>query len=130
MCNLKIYTKDDAVSVKKENGTEVDYFIFNEYEIHLNKIPPHSIQEYHKHRTIDEAVIVTKGQIVLKWMEEGLEKSRVITKGMVIRMGNNIHTLENITDNFAEFNVIRTVPTGRNNKEIIKNDKVLWREEN
>lgn len=128
MNNLKVYTKDDSISVKKENGTEVDYFIFDEYEIHLNKIPPHSIQEYHKHRAIDEAVIVVSGKIVLKWIEEGKEYSRTLTKGMIVRMGKAIHTIQNESNSFAEFNVLRTVPTGKDNREVIKNDKVLGRD--
>ena len=60
MSSLKVYTKEDSISVKKPNGTEVDYFIFDEYEIHLNKIPSHSIQEWHRHQKIDEALIMIR----------------------------------------------------------------------
>lgn len=125
MDDLKVYTNEDSISVKKPNGTEVDYFIFDEYEIHLNKIPPHSVQEWHRHRKIDEALIMTSGEICLKWIDDGKESSRIITKGMVVRMGRAIHTLENNTDVPAEFNIVRTVPQGKDNREIIKNDKIV-----
>ena len=39
---LDIFTKLDGISVTKENKTDVDYFIFDEFEIHLNKIPPNA----------------------------------------------------------------------------------------
>lgn len=39
--NLEIYDTADSIYVEKENHTKVNYFIFDEYEIHLNTLPPH-----------------------------------------------------------------------------------------
>ncbi len=43
MKNIEIYHLEDAVSVVKDHGTEVNYYLFNENEIHLNKVPAHSV---------------------------------------------------------------------------------------
>lgn len=42
---MKFYSDKDAIQVHKENGTDVSYFIFDEYEIHLNRIASGSVQE-------------------------------------------------------------------------------------
>jgi quercetin dioxygenase-like cupin family protein len=126
MMELNIYNASDSISVKKNNGTEVNYFIFDEYEIHLNKISPNSIQEWHKHLTIEESLVVTKGEINVKWRDDNGEYSKKVTKDMVVRVKNSIHTIENRTNDWAEFTVFRMVPTGVNKREVIKNDKILW----
>ena len=35
---------EDAITVQKPNGTHVSYHIFEESEIHLNRITPGSVQ--------------------------------------------------------------------------------------
>ena len=45
----QILTISDAISVTKENRTKVDYYLFDEYEIHLNSIPSGAVQEWHYH---------------------------------------------------------------------------------
>lgn len=125
MRELEILTKDNAISVNKENGTSVDYFLFDEYEIHLNKIRPHTKQEWHRHKEIEEVLVVTKGELLIKWLEDDIEKNEVVKKGMIVRVKKSIHTLENITEEISEFIVYRMILTGKNNREIIKNDKVL-----
>lgn len=130
MREVDIYSKDDSISVKKKNGTEVSYFIFDEYEIHLNRIPPRTIQEWHKHLKIEETLVVTKGEIVVKWREDNNEFSEKVTKDMVVRVKNSIHTIENSSEDFAEFTVFRLVLTGENKREIIKKDKILCQGDN
>ena len=44
---------------------------------------------------------------------------------MIVRVKKSIHTLENITEEISEFIVYRMILTGKNNRKIIKNDKVL-----
>ena len=44
----------------KDNGTDVSYYIFNEFEIHMNKIAPNHIITCNKN---DNARIITKKQI-------------------------------------------------------------------
>lgn len=125
MSEIEILSKKDAISVVKGNRTSVDYYIFKEFEVHQCKIPSHSIQEWHRHKTIEEVIVVTQGNICVKWKENGIIKTATLSKGFVLRVKHSIHTIENNSDSDAEFNVFRMVPTGEDKREIIKNDKVL-----
>ncbi|MNP55641.1 Cupin domain protein [compost metagenome] len=122
---LDIFTKLDGISVTKENKTDVDYFIFDEFEIHLNKIPPNAKQEWHKHETIEEVLVVTKGELIVKWKENESIETTTVFKDNIVRVKKSIHTIENHTDEWAEFTVFRMVPSGENKREIIKNDKII-----
>ena len=122
---VDILTKLNAISVVKENKTNVDYHIFDEFEVHLNKIPPHSKQEWHKHEIIEEILVVTDGQVDIKWIENDEIIGGTLFKDSLARVKKSIHVIENTTDNWAEFTVFRIVPSGDTTKEIIKNDKVV-----
>ena len=63
MNELKIYNLNDAINVVKEDLTAVNYYLFDEYEIHLNVLPPHTIQPWHFHRQIEEVIVVIKGKM-------------------------------------------------------------------
>jgi len=117
--------QNDAITVHKENGTDVSYFIFPEYEIHLNKIAPKSIQEWHFHSQLEETLLINKGELTCRWIENGTEKSKRVGPNGVIRVCNSAHTFENETEEDAEFTVFRFVPDGVDKREIIKRDKVI-----
>lgn len=125
MSEVDILTQIDAISVIKENRTNVDYFIFDEYEVHLNKIPPNAEQEWHRHRKIEEVIVMVSGEICIKWKEDGAVMSEKLMKGSVVRVKKSTHTIKNISNSSAEFIVFRMVPSGEVKREIIKNDKVL-----
>lgn len=122
---LDIFTKLDGISVTKENKTDVDYFIFDEFEVHLNKIPPNTKQEWHKHEIIEEVLVVTKGELIVRWKENESIEERTVLKDNIVRVKKSIHTIENHTDEWAEFTVFRMVPSGEDKREIIKRDKVI-----
>lgn len=122
---LDILTNLDAISVTKENKTNVDYFIFDEFEIHLNKIPPNTKQEWHKHEIIEEILVVTTGELVVKWKENNEIISRRLVKDNIARVKKSIHTIENNTNEWAEFTVFRMVPSSKDKRDIIKKDKVI-----
>jgi len=122
---LDIFTKLDGISVTKENKTDVDYFIFDEFEIHLNKIPPNTKQEWHKHEIIEEVLVITKGELIVRWKENELIETTTVFKDNIVRVKKSIHTIENHTDEWAEFTVFRMVPSGEDKREIIKSDKVI-----
>ena len=96
--NLEIYDTTDSIYVEKDNRTKVNYYIFDEYEIHLNTLPPHAIQEWHRHQKIEEVIFVISGKLKILWKEE---------------------------DQNVRFLVYRMVPDGIDKKNIIKNDKEL-----
>lgn len=45
--NLEIYDTSDSIFVEKDNHTKVNYFLFDEYEIHLNTI--HTLENRSDH---------------------------------------------------------------------------------
>ncbi|MGC6174926.1 cupin domain-containing protein [Lacrimispora sp. 38-1] len=123
--NLEIYDTADSIYVEKENRTKVNYFIFDEYEIHLNTLPPHSIQEWHRHRKIEEVIFVISGKLKILWKEAEQTECRVVSENSIVRVKDSIHTLENDSDEDVRFLVYRMVPDGVDKRSIIKNDKEL-----
>lgn len=123
--NLEIYDTTDSIYVEKENHTKVNYFIFDEYEIHLNTLPPHSIQEWHKHHHIEEVIFIISGKLKILWKEGEQTESRIVSENSIVRVKNSIHTLENESDEDVRFLVYRMVPDGVDKRNIIKNDKEL-----
>lgn len=125
MKNTNIVYKEKALHIKKDNQTEVDYYLFSEYEIHYNKIPPHSKQEWHYHQKIEETILVVKGQMKCLWYEDQQVHTVTLNEKDLIQVKNSIHTFSNNSDDNCEFVVFRFVPDGIDKSEIIKNDKVL-----
>lgn len=126
MSNFEVIHKEESIYVQKETGTEVNYYIFDESEIHLNKIMPHTIQEWHFHEKIDETLLITRGKILCKYIDEDeVEKSCYAVKNDMIKVHDSVHTFENDTDDITEFIVFRFVPDGRDKRELIKNDKTV-----
>ena len=123
--DIEFRTPEDAICVLKPNGTEVQYHIFSEYEIHLNKILPHTEQEWHYHSTIEETIVVTKGRLCCEYLVGSERAKRSMGPGEVVRVKNSIHTFRNDTDETAEFIVFRFVPDGRDKRAQIKGDKTV-----
>ncbi len=126
METLEIHNLENSLYNQKENLTKVNYFIFDEYEIHFNIIPSKTSQEWHMHREIEEALFVISGEILVRWKDNNIIREKFVYKNSVIRVKNSIHTLENLTNEEATFVVFRMVPDGTNKREIIKNDKVIF----
>ncbi|MBW4844776.1 MAG: cupin domain-containing protein [Lachnospiraceae bacterium] len=123
---LEIYRLENSLYNQKENLTKVNYFIFDEYEIHFNIIPSKTSQEWHMHREIEEALFVISGEILVRWKDNNIIREKLVSKNSVIRVKNSIHTVENRTNEEATFLVYRMVPDGTNKRDIIKNDKVIF----
>lgn len=123
--DLEIKTLKDAIHVEKENQTIVDYYLFEEYEIHLNTIPPHTIQEWHYHQNIEETLVIIEGVMTALYKENSHTISKKVYPNEVILVKNSIHTFANETDQPVRFIVFRFVPDGKNKQEIIKQDKVI-----
>lgn len=122
---IEFLGSNDSINIDKENGTKVRYFIFDEYEIHINEIAPYSTQEWHFHSKIEETILIIKGELTCKWMEEEKEKVRTLCKDEIIRVKNSVHTFENNTNEETKFVVFRFVPDGTDKREIIKKDKTV-----
>lgn len=125
MESIQFLRESDAINIHKTNETDISYYIFNEFEIHMNKISPKSIQEWHYHSKIEETLMIIKGELTCRWLEYGEEMSKKINANEIVRVGNSTHTFENETDEEVEFIVFRFFPDGVDKREIIKNDKVV-----
>jgi uncharacterized RmlC-like cupin family protein len=122
---MKIITKSDALHVDKPEGTSVDYYLFDEYEIHNNILLPHSIQVWHHHEKVWETIFVLSGELIVQWKTDEQEIHQVVTPGDVIETEHTPHTLLNNTDKPTTFLVIKQVLSGQNKSELLKKDKVV-----
>ncbi len=126
MSKPEILRQADAISVIKENKTSVNYYIFSEFEVHTNTIPPGSVQEWHYHSVIEETILVTGGQMTFSWRDEaGAVREQLLCKGDLVRVGTSLHTFSNRSSQDTDFVVFRFVPDGRDKSRQIKHDKTV-----
>ena len=123
---MKIIKKSTAAHVDKPEGSSVDYYMFPEYEIHYNEIKPGTVQHWHHHNQICETLFVIEGEIEAHWLDdEGEQHKEVVHAGDVIEVEKTPHTFINLSSQIVKFVVFRFIPTGKDLRETIKNDKVL-----
>ncbi|MFD1899138.1 cupin domain-containing protein [Enterococcus termitis] len=120
---IEVMSKKDSIFTQKEDGTTVNYYLFPEFEIHLNRIPGETIQGWHTHTDIEEILVVTDGEIRVETVVDSKKSYKDCQKGDLIRMNNSLHRILNLQSNEAAFAVFRFVPQGIDNSEKIKNDK-------
>lgn len=121
---IDITRQASAISVTKSSGTQVDYYLYPEFEIHVNILPAGVVQDWHKHQQLDENIIVTSGEITVEYLENGHVSSQTIQENDVLRVKRSIHRLLNQSSEPAQFIVFRFVPTGQEQSELMKQDKV------
>lgn len=122
---MKIIPLAQGVFKKKDDGTEVTYQIFPEFEIHYNTLPPKTEQVWHHHQTIKEIICLTSGEMEVFWKENNKTVSTLVKTGDTIDVENTSHTLKNNSQEECQFIVFRFVPSYKDNREIIKNDKII-----
>lgn len=125
MDDLEIKRKSDSIHIDKENGTSVNYYLFDAYEIHENIIHPHTKQEWHYHTKIEETIIVIAGKLGLSYLVDGKIQSTYLLSGDLVRVMNSTHTFFNDTDGDVRFMVFRFVKDTKDQREVIKNDKTV-----
>ena len=121
---IEIARQTWAISVTKSSGTQVAYYLYPEFEIHVNILPAGVVQDWHKHVQLDENVIVTSGEITVEYMENGHVSSQIVQENDVLRVKRSIHRLLNQSSEPAQFIVFRFVPTSQEQSELMKQDKV------
>ncbi|MGO2764884.1 MAG: cupin domain-containing protein [Pseudolactococcus laudensis] len=121
---IEITRQTSAISVTKSSGTQVDYYLYPEFEIHVNILPTGVVQDWHKHQQLDENIIVTSGEITVEYLENGHVSSQTVQENDVLRVKRSIHRLLNQSSEPAQFIVFRFVPTGQEQSELMKQDKV------
>lgn len=122
---MKISTKENALFISKSEGTNVSYYLFPEYEVHINEQVPHSTQTWHHHEKIWETLYIIEGELTVQWKEEDETKKQIVKTGDLIETEHNPHTFSNDSDRVVKFFVIKQLLNGQNKKEIFKSDKIL-----
>ena len=120
----EIVAESDAITVTKDDGTKVSYYIFPEFEVHANIIVAGTVQNWHYHKAIEEIIFVTSGQIEVLWLNNNKQKtSKTLNAGDLCRLGSSVHNVANNTKEAATFLVYRLIPTGKNQHTLIKSDR-------
>lgn len=122
---MKILSKKDALHIQKPEGTIVDYYLFNEYEIHYNEQIPESTQAWHHHEKIWETLFIIEGELLAQWKEKGETKSQTVSAGDLIETERTPHTFTNNSGKTVKFLVFKQMPHDQDYKEILKSDKIL-----
>lgn len=122
---MEIIRNDQSIRVTKPEGTRVNYYIFPEYEIHYNEVPPGTIQAWHHHNVIEETLLMVLGELEVRWKDGDQEGKTRITKGDLVRVENTAHTLANVSEEPAIVVIVRFILEGVDKHEQIKNDKHL-----
>jgi len=122
---MRIISRKEALNVLKPEEINVSYYLFSDYEVHLNEQAPHTTQVWHHHEKIWETLFIIEGELIAKWKEDDKEKSQVLKVGDLVQTERSPHTFENSTDSIVKFLVIKLMPSGKDFKEILKTDKIL-----
>ena len=122
---MKIIRKKDVLSVNKPEGTKVDYYLRDEYEVHYNEQISGSTQTWHHHEHILETLFIIEGELTAKWKEGEETVEEIIQAGDLIETENTSHTFTNHTDQIVKFLVIKQILSGKNKKELLKTDKII-----
>lgn len=122
--SIDIRQLSEAISVEKDNGTKVNYFLYPEFEIHQNVLPANTIQDWHKHQAIEEIIVPTKGNVTIQVLEDNAVRTYTANCGEVLRVKQSIHRIIGDDKEETEFIVFRFVPTGSDQSDKIKHDKV------
>lgn len=121
----EIQSLQETIEVNKDNGTHVYYHIFPEYEIHINEIAPHAVQEWHYHSLIEEVILVNTGQLICYEECSHQQIKHILNPGDVICVYRSIHTFANESNEKTQFTVFRLVLQGKDYRDIMKNDKTV-----
>lgn len=111
------------ISTVKPDGTYVTYYIFPEYEIHYNELPPKTEQQWHYHKLIEETIYIIEGELEIHWVDNAKKEIEKVSPGDIVRVEKTQHTLLNNSDKVSKFIVFRLILSGNDKRKIIKNDK-------
>lgn len=122
---MKIVTSKEALHVAKPEGTDVRYYLFEDYEVHYNEQAAGATQTWHHHEKIWETLYIIDGQLTAHWREDGEEKTEIVMTGDLIETERTPHTFTNDSDEKVRFLVIKRIPSDEDYSEVLKTDKVL-----
>lgn len=114
----------EAIYRKKAFGTVVQYYLFDEYEVHVNIIDPNTVQDWHHHVNLIEAILVTNGLVAVRYRRGSAEELISLSQGDLVDVGTVAHRLENLTSEPATFIVFRCMRTGQDARDAFTSDKI------
>jgi len=122
---MKITTKQEAINKRRKDGTNISYYLLDEYEVHDGWLVPGVVQPWHHHNLINETLFVTEGKALLHYLDGKKKVQREVVPGDLIRVENTPHTLSNPFSKTCRIIAFRFVPQNLDHSELIKNDKIL-----
>ena len=122
---MKLTNAKDVPHVSKPEGTNVRYYLFKDYEVHYNDQAPHTIQTWHHHEKLWETIYIIEGELTAHWRDGNEAKSQLVSSGDLIETERSAHTFSNDSDKVVRFLVIKRMPSGEDQSEILKTDKIL-----
>lgn len=120
---MQIIRRAEAVQRTKPDGTSIGYYLFDEYELHYNELPPGTIQRWHHHDKLEEVLYVVEGDLDVHWTVDDERRQDVARTGDIVRVERSSHTFVNASPNVVRFLVIRLVLDGRDKRKIFSTDK-------
>lgn len=117
--------KSDAINRKRDDGTEISYYIFHEYEVHYGELPPGITQPWHHHNAISETLFIVSGNVRVHYLDGDRKVEQDLVPGDVIEVEATSHTFSNPFTEVCKMVAFRFVPQHVDQRENIKNDKVL-----
>jgi len=115
--------KEKDVPKREDKGELRHYYLFNDYEIIVTKVPRGHMQLWHSHKLIRETHYLMKGQIEI--LEE---KKTVIMKpgDLVLISPGRAHTLRNRGKSTAYVLTLKTIPNPKPHpRSIFSEDKEI-----
>ena len=122
---MKIIKAEDSDHVAKQEGINVNYYLFKDYEVHYDEQVPNTTQPWHHHEKIWETLYVIEGELTARWKDNGEEKSQIVQAGDLIETEHTPHTFSNDSTQTARFIVIKHIPSNEDHSETLKTDKVI-----
>ncbi len=122
---MKIKHRKDVMYVEKPEGVNVAYYLFPEYEVHVDEQLPHTTQTWHHHEKIWETLYIVEGELTAQWKENGEVKKEKVQTGDLIESEHAPHTYSNDSDKNVKYIVIKQVLTNDDKSQLLKTDKVL-----
>jgi len=122
---MKITHRKDVMYVEKPEGVNVAYYLFPEYEVHVDEQLPHTTQTWHHHEIVWETLYIVDGELTAQWKENGEIKKEIVKTGDLIESEHTPHTYSNDGDKITKYIVIKQVLAGNDKRQLLKTDKVL-----
>lgn len=122
---MKITHRKDVIYVEKPEGVNVAYYLFSEYEVHVDEQLPNTTQTWHHHEKIWETLYIVDGELTAQWKENGEIKKEKVQTGDLIESEHTPHTYSNDSDKVVKYIVIKQVLNGNDKSQLLKTDKVV-----